>query len=105
MSETFRCTWPMSTRGSMLTTRRYPPARALTLSSTPFKMVAVLSAAVRPRGPFSLRLSGRLSGDATRTLSGGPLVAALAAGGAGRAWQEPDGVVQLRAPDEAGPEG
>jgi 3-methyladenine DNA glycosylase/8-oxoguanine DNA glycosylase len=62
----------------------------------------VLSAAVRPRGPFSLRLSGRLAGDATRTLSGGPFVAALAAGGTGRAWQQPDGVVQLRAPDEAG---
>ncbi len=62
----------------------------------------MLSAAVRPRGPFSLRLSGRLAGDATRTLSGGPLVAALAAGGTGRAWQQPDGVVQLRAPDEAG---
>jgi 3-methyladenine DNA glycosylase/8-oxoguanine DNA glycosylase len=62
----------------------------------------VLSAAVRPRGPFSLRLSGRLAGDATRTLSGGPFVAALAAGGIGHAWQQPDGVVQLRAPDEAG---
>jgi 3-methyladenine DNA glycosylase/8-oxoguanine DNA glycosylase len=62
----------------------------------------VLSAAVRPRGPFSLRLSGRLAGDATRTLSGGPFVAALTAGGIGRAWQQPDGIVQLRAPDEAG---
>jgi len=29
-------------------------------------------------------------------------VAALAAGGAGRAWQQPDGLVQLRAPDERG---
>ena len=63
---------------------------------------AVISAAVRPRGPFSLRLSSRLAGDATRTFSSGPLLAALAAGGTGRAWQQPDGVVQLRAPDEAG---
>ena len=29
-------------------------------------------------------------------------MAALASGGIGRAWQQPDGVVQLRAPDEAG---
>jgi 3-methyladenine DNA glycosylase/8-oxoguanine DNA glycosylase len=62
----------------------------------------VISAALPPRGPFSLRLSGRLSGDATRTLAGGVFVAALAAGGLGRAWQQPDGVVQLRADSEAG---
>jgi 3-methyladenine DNA glycosylase/8-oxoguanine DNA glycosylase len=62
----------------------------------------VISAAVRPRGPFSLRLSARLVGDATRTLAGGPLVAALASGGLGRAWQQPSGLVQLRAPDELG---
>jgi 3-methyladenine DNA glycosylase/8-oxoguanine DNA glycosylase len=62
----------------------------------------VIQAAVRPRGPFSLRLSARLAGNATRTTSGGPLVAALAAGGLGRAWQQADGAVQLRAPHEAG---
>ncbi len=62
----------------------------------------MISAAVRPRGPFSLRLSARLAANATRTTAGGPLVAALAAGGIGRAWQQPDGVVQLRAPDDAG---
>ena len=62
----------------------------------------MISAAVRPRGPFSLRLSARLVGDATRTLAGGPLVAALASGGLGRAWQQPSGLVQLRAPDELG---
>ena len=60
----------------------------------------MISAAVRPRGPFSLRLSARLAGNATRTRAGGPLLAALAAGGLGRAWQQPDGSVQLRAPDE-----
>ena len=62
----------------------------------------MISAAVRPRGPFSLRLSARHAGNATRTRADGPLVAALAAGGVGRAWQQPDGTVQLRAPDEAG---
>jgi 3-methyladenine DNA glycosylase/8-oxoguanine DNA glycosylase len=62
----------------------------------------LISAAVRPRGPFSLRLSARIAGNATRTTAGGPLVAALAAGEIGRAWQQPDGLVQLRAPDEAG---
>jgi len=62
----------------------------------------VILAAVRPRGPFSLRLSARHGGNATRTRADGPLVAALAAGGVGRAWQQPDGIVQLRAPDEAG---
>jgi 3-methyladenine DNA glycosylase/8-oxoguanine DNA glycosylase len=62
----------------------------------------VISAAVRPRGPFSLRLSARLVGDATRTRAEGPLLAALACGGLGRAWQQPDGTVQLRAPDEPG---
>jgi 3-methyladenine DNA glycosylase/8-oxoguanine DNA glycosylase len=62
----------------------------------------VISAAVRPRGPFSLRLSVRLAGDATRTVTDGVLVAALASGGAGRAWQQSNGMVQLRAPSEAG---
>ena len=60
------------------------------------------SAAVRTRGPFSLRLSARLAANATRTTAGGPFTAALAAGGIGQAWQQADGVVQLRAPDEAG---
>jgi 3-methyladenine DNA glycosylase/8-oxoguanine DNA glycosylase len=62
----------------------------------------VISAAVRPRGPFSLRLSARLAGDATRALEEGRLTAALAAGGLGRAWQQPDGFVQLRAESEEG---
>jgi 3-methyladenine DNA glycosylase/8-oxoguanine DNA glycosylase len=62
----------------------------------------VISAAVRPRGPFSLRLSARLAADATRSVTDGVIVAALAGGGAGRAWQQADGRVQLRAPSEAG---
>lgn len=62
----------------------------------------MISAAVRPRGPFSLRLSLRHAGDATRSAVDGVLVAALASGGAGRAWQQADGTVQLRAPSDAG---
>jgi 3-methyladenine DNA glycosylase/8-oxoguanine DNA glycosylase len=62
----------------------------------------VISAAVRPRGPYSLRATLRHGSDATRTNVDGVLVAALASGGAGRAWQEANGLVQLRAPHEAG---
>jgi 3-methyladenine DNA glycosylase/8-oxoguanine DNA glycosylase len=62
----------------------------------------VISAAVRPRGPFSLRLSARIAADATRSVTDGVVVAALASGGAARAWQRPDGTVELRAPSEAG---
>jgi DNA-3-methyladenine glycosylase II len=62
----------------------------------------VIAAAVRPRGPYSLRDTLRAGSDATRTNVDGVLVAALASGGAGRAWQQTDGVVQLRAPHDAG---
>ena len=62
----------------------------------------MISAAVRPRGPYSLRATLRHGSDATRTNVDGVLVAALASGGAGRAWQQADGVVQLRAPHETG---
>jgi 3-methyladenine DNA glycosylase/8-oxoguanine DNA glycosylase len=62
----------------------------------------VIAAAVRPRGPYSLRDTIRAGSDATRANVDGVLVAALASGGAGRAWQQTDGVVQLRAPRDAG---
>jgi 3-methyladenine DNA glycosylase/8-oxoguanine DNA glycosylase len=62
----------------------------------------VISAAVRPRGPYSLGSTLRHASDATRTVVDGVLVTALASGGAGRAWQQANGVVQLRAPSEAG---
>ncbi|HET7806996.1 MAG TPA: hypothetical protein VFK71_00770 [Gaiellaceae bacterium] len=62
----------------------------------------MIAAAVRPRGPYSLRDTLRAGSDATRTNVDGVLVAALASGGAGRAWQQADGVVQLRAPHDAG---
>jgi 3-methyladenine DNA glycosylase/8-oxoguanine DNA glycosylase len=41
-------------------------------------------------------------GDATRTVTDGVVVAALAGGGAGRAWQQANGTVQIRAPSDAG---
>ena len=62
----------------------------------------MISAAVRPRGPFSLGTSARLAGDATRSVTDGVVVAALACGGAGRAWQQANGTVQLRASSEEG---
>lgn len=62
----------------------------------------MIAAAVRPRGPYSLRDTVRAGSDATRTNVDGVLVAALASGGSGRAWQQVDGVVQLRAPHDAG---
>jgi 3-methyladenine DNA glycosylase/8-oxoguanine DNA glycosylase len=64
-------------------------------------MPAAVSADLRPRGPYSLALSARLSGDATRHFRDGVFTTMLAAG-RGVAWQRPDGVVCLRATcDEA----
>jgi AraC family transcriptional regulator, regulatory protein of adaptative response / DNA-3-methyladenine glycosylase II len=41
-----------------------------------------------------------MAADATRSITDGVVVAALACGGAARAWQRPDGTVELRAPSE-----
>ena len=51
--------------------------------------------AVRPRGPYSLALSARLAGDATRRVHEG-LVTARCCGEVARAWQAPDGTVTIR---------
>jgi len=51
--------------------------------------------AVRPRGPYSLALSMRLAGDATRRIREG-LVTARCCGTVARAWQSPDGTVTIR---------
>jgi 3-methyladenine DNA glycosylase/8-oxoguanine DNA glycosylase len=59
----------------------------------------MVAADLRPRGPYSLALSARLMGDATRTFRDGVLDAALPAG-RGVAWQRPDGIVCLRASGE-----
>jgi 3-methyladenine DNA glycosylase/8-oxoguanine DNA glycosylase len=50
---------------------------------------------VRPRGPYSLALSARVAGDATRRFREG-LVTARCGGGVARAWQTPDGTVRIR---------
>jgi 3-methyladenine DNA glycosylase/8-oxoguanine DNA glycosylase len=58
---------------------------------------------VRPRGPYSLALSARLAGDATRRVREG-LVTACCAGGVARAWQSPDGTVTIRSESPAAAE-
>ena len=59
----------------------------------------------RPRGPYSLALSARLAGDATRSFRDGVFTAALRTGGGAQlasAYQRPDGSLRLRADsDEA----
>jgi AraC family transcriptional regulator of adaptative response / DNA-3-methyladenine glycosylase II len=59
----------------------------------------VIEARIRPRGVYSLRLSTRFASDATRRVEGGVLTALLPEGRA-RAWQRPDGVVEVRADSE-----
>ena len=56
--------------------------------------------AVRPRGPYSLELSARLAGDATRRMREG-LFTARCGGGVARAWQSPDGTVTIRSESES----
>jgi 3-methyladenine DNA glycosylase/8-oxoguanine DNA glycosylase len=67
----------------------------------------MIAAELRPRGPYSLRLSARFAGDATRTFRGGVLTATIA-GPDGlervRAWQRPDGTIGVHAASEAGVE-
>jgi 3-methyladenine DNA glycosylase/8-oxoguanine DNA glycosylase len=55
----------------------------------------VVEIAVRPRGPYSLALSARLAGDATRRVREG-LVTARCGGGVARAFQSQDGTVTIR---------
>jgi 3-methyladenine DNA glycosylase/8-oxoguanine DNA glycosylase len=60
---------------------------------------------VRARGPFSLRASARLAGDATRRFDGRILVSLFEVnGGLERAacWQETDGTIAFRALSEEG---
>jgi 3-methyladenine DNA glycosylase/8-oxoguanine DNA glycosylase len=52
----------------------------------------------RPRGPYSLALTARLAGDATRRFREGHFVALLPE--RAEAWQLPDGRVRLRAASE-----
>ena len=65
----------------------------------------MLTARVRPRGPYSLRLSARHGSDATRIVRDGVLTATLNTGERleqARAWQQDDGTVCIQAlSDEA----
>jgi len=65
----------------------------------------MLEALLRPRGPYSLALSARLAGDATRAFKDGVLTAALRVDGrVERAFarQHPDGALRLAADSAAG---
>jgi 3-methyladenine DNA glycosylase/8-oxoguanine DNA glycosylase len=67
----------------------------------------VISAELRPRGPYSLRLSTRHGSDATRRIVDGVYDATLSAERGlerVRAWQRPDGAVCVLAASEAGVE-
>jgi 3-methyladenine DNA glycosylase/8-oxoguanine DNA glycosylase len=67
----------------------------------------VIAADLRPRGPYSLRLSGRLGSDATRVVTEGTYRATVAVDGRlerVQAWQRVDGSVLVRSDSEAGVE-
>jgi 3-methyladenine DNA glycosylase/8-oxoguanine DNA glycosylase len=67
----------------------------------------MVEAELRPRGPYSLRVSGRLASDATRVVANGAYRATIRAGEQlerVHAWQRPDGAVCIRAESEAGVE-
>jgi 3-methyladenine DNA glycosylase/8-oxoguanine DNA glycosylase len=64
-----------------------------------------LEASLRPRGPYSLALSARRAGDATRRFRDGILEATLPVDEGVetvRAWQRPDGTVCIRADSAEG---
>jgi 3-methyladenine DNA glycosylase/8-oxoguanine DNA glycosylase len=67
----------------------------------------MITAELRARGPYSLRLSARHGNDATRAVVDGVFTATIAAGAnleRVRAWQRPDGAICIRAASEAGVE-
>ncbi|MEX2211935.1 MAG: hypothetical protein WD689_09280 [Gaiellaceae bacterium] len=59
----------------------------------------MLETELRPSGPYSLALTVRWYGDATRMVRDGLVTAALP-GGIAHAWQRPDGTVVLRGQTE-----
>jgi 3-methyladenine DNA glycosylase/8-oxoguanine DNA glycosylase len=64
-----------------------------------------LEASFRPRGPYSLALTARRAGDATRTFRDGLLDAAVPTSTGverARAWQRPDGTVCIQADSDEG---
>jgi len=60
----------------------------------------ILQQVARPRGPYSLALTARRAGDATRRFRDGALTAVLPGGELAGARQLPDGAVVLRAESE-----
>ena len=67
----------------------------------------MVDAELRPRGPYSLRLSARHGSDATRRFVDGVYTATIDAGEQLErvsAWQRPDGAICIRAASEAGVE-
>ena len=60
----------------------------------------ILQQVARPRGPYSLALSARRAGDATRRFRDGALTAVMPGGALAGAQQLPDGAVVLRAESE-----
>src|SRR4051794_18399301 len=67
----------------------------------------MVTAILRPRGPYSFRLSTRHGSDATRRVHDGVLTSTIAAAEGleqVRAWQVPDGAIHVRAQSEAGVE-
>jgi 3-methyladenine DNA glycosylase/8-oxoguanine DNA glycosylase len=65
----------------------------------------IVEAQLRPRGPYSLRLSGGVRSDATRSVRDGLVRSLLDVDGRlehACAWQLPDGLVCVRAESEAG---
>jgi 3-methyladenine DNA glycosylase/8-oxoguanine DNA glycosylase len=59
----------------------------------------VVESVVRPSGPYSLMLTVRWYGDATRMVRDGTVLAAVP-GGLARAWQKADGTVVLQGESE-----
>src|SRR3954452_19802585 len=67
----------------------------------------MVTAILRRRGPYSVRLSTRHGSDATRRVHDGVLTSTIAAAEGleqVRAWQVPDGAIHVRAQSEAGVE-
>src|SRR5207249_4457155 len=67
----------------------------------------VIRAELRPKGPYSLRVSGRLGSDATRVVGDGTYTATIDVGGAleiVHARQRVDGAICVRAESEEGVE-
>ncbi len=81
-------------------------SRAVTSTSAEPVSPGAITVELRPRGPYSLRLSARHGSDATRIVRDGVVATTLAVNGGelerARAWQRPDGLVCLEASSEEG---